>query len=48
MEEKAKLVGFVCTLLENLLNTGQVSESKQWVEYLVSIEHPEASDFKAR
>ncbi|XP_063691815.1 uncharacterized protein LOC134824054 isoform X2 [Bolinopsis microptera] len=47
-EEKAKLVGFICTLLENLLNTGQVSESKQWVEYLVSVEHPEAPEFKAR
>ncbi|KAL5272793.1 hypothetical protein ACHWQZ_G000834 [Mnemiopsis leidyi] len=47
-EEKAKLVGFICTLLENLLNTGLVSESKQWVEYLVSVEHPESSEFKAR
>lgn len=47
-EEKAKLVGFICTLLENLLHAGQVEEVKQWVEYLQLVEHPEVEEFKDR
>lgn len=47
-EEKVKLVSLVVTLLEGLLNIGQVKECKQWVAYLTAVGHPEAAEYKAR